>query len=82
MWLPLTHPSPLPGTWPAPQACARDWESNWQPFGVQAGAQSTEPHQSGLFILFYYFIFLKILFIYLLIFRERGKEREREGEKH
>ena len=24
-----------------------DWESNWQPFGSQAGAQSTEPHQAG-----------------------------------
>ena len=25
-----------------------DWESNQQPFGLQAGAQSTEPHQPGL----------------------------------
>ena len=24
-----------------------DWESNQQPFGSQAGAQSTEPHQPG-----------------------------------
>ena len=24
-----------------------DWESNQQPFGLQAGAQSTEPHQPG-----------------------------------
>ena len=24
-----------------------DWESNWQPFGSQAGAQSIEPHQPG-----------------------------------
>ena len=24
-----------------------DWESNWQPFGLQAGTQSTEPHQPG-----------------------------------
>ena len=23
------------------------WESNWQPFGLQAGAQSTESHQPG-----------------------------------
>ena len=22
-----------------------DWESNWRPFGSQAGTQSTEPHQ-------------------------------------
>ena len=27
-----------------------DWESNWHPFGSQAGAQSTEPHQLGLFL--------------------------------
>ena len=27
-----------------PGMCA-DWESNQQPFGSQAGAQSTEPHQ-------------------------------------
>ena len=27
-----------------------DWESNQQPFGSQSGAQSTEPHQPGLFI--------------------------------
>ena len=25
-----------------------DWESNQQPFGLQAGAQPTEPHQPGL----------------------------------
>ena len=25
-----------------------DWESNQQPFGSQAGAQTTEPHQRGL----------------------------------
>ena len=30
-----------------------DWESNSQPFGSQASAQSTEPHQPGL--IFYYF---------------------------
>ena len=29
-----------PGTRP-------DWESNWQPFGSQAGAQSTKPHEPG-----------------------------------
>ena len=29
-----------------------DWESNQQPFVSQAGAQSTEPHQPGLFKLF------------------------------
>ena len=25
-----------------------DWESDWWPFGLQASAQSTEPHQPGL----------------------------------
>ena len=25
-----------------------DWESNWQPFGSQAGTQSTVPNQPGL----------------------------------
>ena len=25
-----------------------DWELNWQPFDLQLGAQSTEPHQPGL----------------------------------
>ena len=25
-----------------------DWESNLQPFHLQAGTQSTEPHQPGL----------------------------------
>ena len=24
-----------------------DWESNWRPFGLQAGTQSTEPQQTG-----------------------------------
>ena len=27
-----------------------DWESNQQPFGLQAGAQSAEPHQPGWFL--------------------------------
>ena len=44
--LPLTYP--LLGTWPATQACVLDWESNQQPFGLQASTQSTEPHQPGL----------------------------------
>ena len=25
-----------------------DWELNWQPFGLQASTQSTEPHKPGL----------------------------------
>ena len=45
-WLPLARP-PL-GTWPAAQTSAPAWESNQRPFGLQAAAQSTEPHQPGL----------------------------------
>ena len=55
MWLLLEHP--LLGTWPATQACAptgnrTNWESNQRPFGSQASAQSTEPHQLGNIFLF------------------------------
>ena len=47
VWLPLQHP--LLGTWPVTQACAPVWESNLgQPFGLEAGTLSTEPHQPGL----------------------------------
>ena len=31
-----------------------DCESNWRPFGSQAGAQSTEPHWPGLRLTFKY----------------------------
>ena len=30
-----------------------DWESNWPPFGSEARAQFTEPHQPGL--IYFYF---------------------------
>ena len=30
-----------------------DWEVNWGLFGLQSGAQSTEPHQPGLLHYFY-----------------------------
>ena len=42
VWLPRT--CPLLGTWPTTQACALMGK---QPFGLQAGTQSTEPHQPG-----------------------------------
>ena len=42
MCLPLMHPQL--GIWPATQACSLTGE----PFGSQAGAPYTEPHQSGL----------------------------------
>ena len=32
---------------PNPDMCP-DWEWNQQPFDMQAGTQSTEPHQAGL----------------------------------
>ena len=35
-----------------PGKCS-DWESNLQPFGLQAGTQSTEPHQPRLWVAFY-----------------------------
>ena len=38
--LPTGDPAHNPGMCP-------DWESNQRPFGLQAGTQSTEPHQSG-----------------------------------
>ena len=43
VWLPLVHGDLVnnPGMWP-------DWELKWRPFGLQAGAQSIEPHQPGL----------------------------------
>ena len=31
-----------------------DWESNQQPYGLQAGTQSTEPHQPGLISVFFW----------------------------
>ena len=38
---PTGDPTHNPGMCP-------DWESNQQPFDMQAGTQSTEPHQPGL----------------------------------
>ena len=35
---PTRHPAHNPGVY-------LGWESNWQPFGLQASAQSTEPHE-------------------------------------
>ena len=45
VWLPLMCP-PTGDLNCNPGMCP-DWESNQQPFGLQAGAQSTEPHQPG-----------------------------------
>ena len=50
VWLPLACP-PL-GSWPTTGMCP-DWELNQRPFGSQASAQSTEPYQPGLFLIFW-----------------------------
>ena len=44
-WLPLTRPPT--GDLACNLGMCPDWELNWQPFGLQAGTQSTEPHQPG-----------------------------------
>ena len=36
-----------------------DWELNWWPFSLQAGTQSTEPHQPGHPVWFLWFLFVK-----------------------
>ena len=45
VWLPLAHPAP--GNLARNPGMCPDWESNQQPFGLQAGAQSIKPHQQG-----------------------------------
>ena len=52
VWLLLMRP--LLGTWPATQACVLDWESNQQPFELQAGTQATDTHQPRLKPFFYF----------------------------
>ena len=54
-WLPLNAPDWDPAH--NPGMCP-DWESNLWPFGLQAGTQSSEPHQPGL-ILYFLILFLK-----------------------
>ena len=68
VWLPLTCPSPGDLTY-NPGMCP-DWESNWHPFGSQASAQSTEPHQSGQKFCGFFFFFLSFpsLFLSLHLF--------------
>ena len=48
VWLPLM--CPLLGTWPHNPGMCPDWELSQGPFSSQAGTQSTEPHQPGLYI--------------------------------
>ena len=70
VWLPLMHP--LLGTH-NPGMCS-DWESNQQPFRLQAGTQSTEPHQPGHITLVSYKISVRLLFPF---YREGNSGSER-----
>ena len=45
-WWVASHVAPTGGLALDPGLCP-GWESNLRPFGLQAGAQSTEPHQPG-----------------------------------
>ena len=42
--------APLTGDLACNPGMCPDWESNQQPFGLQAGTQSTELHQPGLIL--------------------------------
>ena len=62
---------PPVGTWSATQACTLDWELNKQPFDLQAGTQSTEPHQPGLSEIFITASF--VLFVFHINFLKKKK---------
>ena len=75
LWLP-----PHLGTWPHNPGTCPDWESNQQPFGLQARTQSTEPHQPGLqhvltihlfkgYLSWFYIWWLKIKLLWPFIYR-------------
>ena len=53
VWLPLIYPQL--GTWPVSQACALTGNWTGDLFGSQEGTQSTEPHQPGLLLVFFFF---------------------------
>ena len=59
-WSPLTSSQPVEILAHNPGICPNQ-ESNQWPFALQASAQSTEPHQPGLFFCFvlFCFVFLK-----------------------
>ena len=44
-----------------------DWESDWQPFGLQVGTQSTEPHQPGHLICSFKINVFKNMHVYIYI---------------
>ena len=49
VWL-VASRVPPPGDLAHNPGMCSDWKSNRRPFGSQAGAQSTEPHQPGLYL--------------------------------
>ena len=51
-----------------------DWESNQVPFGSQAGAQSTEPHQPGAHVLFKHRVTTLCIVHTGTVFRDEGEE--------
>ena len=72
VWLPLVHP--LLGTWPTTQARALTGNRISDPL-VHRPVLNPLSHTSQGYIHFYNRF-------YLFIFRERGREGEKEGEKH
>ena len=64
---PAPHPTPTGDLACHPGMCPYQELNPWPP-GLQAAAQSTEPHQPG--------------HIFFIAFRERGWKRETEGEEH
>ena len=49
----VAPPMPHTGDLTCNPGMCPDWESNRRPFGSQAGTQSTEPHQPGLYHSFF-----------------------------
>ena len=45
-WL-VASPTPPSGDPARNPGMCPNWESNWRPYGSQAGTQSIEPHQPG-----------------------------------
>ena len=54
-----SHAPPIGDLAHNPGVCP-DWDPNWRLFDLQAGAQSTEPHQSELFFLVFFFFLIVI----------------------
>ena len=69
VWLPLVRP--LLRTWPTTQACTLGWELNRQPFVLQAGTQSTEPHQPGICIQYLLLSIISVRFIHVVVYNSK-----------